>query len=130
MFSLKRRRVLRERQEAVEQRVVAVNDLVAAFREVEAALDGLRAANGRFYYSNFPTEQGILNALRRERESTFCLLLLRELAAAAPLFARLLQLAPAHGNHKPIIEWIQHVNRHDLHLPDPEPAAANEGARP
>lgn len=128
MFSMKRRRVLRERQEAVGQRVEAVNDLVVAFREVEDALDRLRAANGRFYYSNFPTEQGILNSLRRERESTFILLLLRELSAAAPSFAKLLQLAPAHGVRKPLIDWIQHVNRHDLHLPDPQPVAANEGA--
>lgn len=129
MFSLKRRRLLRERQEAVGQRVAAVYDLVAAFREMEDALDRLRAANGKFYHSNFSTEQGILNALRRERDSTFRLLLLRELSAAAPRFAKLLQLAPAHGIRKPLIDWIQQVNLHDLHLPDPQPTAAKEGAR-
>ena len=128
MFGMKRRRVLRERQEAVGQRTEAVNDLVAAFREVEDALDRLRAANGRFYYSDFPTEQGILNALRRERDATFTLLLLRELAVAAPRFAKALRIAPAHGTHKPLIEWIQRVNQHDLHMADPQPTAANEGA--
>ena len=129
MFSLKRRRIVRERQEAVGQRVEAVTDLVTALREVEDAMARLRAANGRFYHSNFPTEQGILNALRREREGVFVLKVLQEIAAVAPKFAQLLRLAPTNANHTPLIDWIHRLNWHDLRLHDPASVAAKHGAQ-
>lgn len=90
LFSLKRRRILRGREEAVAERHQAARDFVAAIREAEAALEAIRSANDKLYRSDRQREQSALSDLRRGREHTFAFHAAKEVENTAPLLARAL----------------------------------------
>src|SRR3546814_9715842 len=52
LVSLKRRRILRGREEAVAERHQAARDFVAAIREAEGAMEAIKAANDKLYRSD------------------------------------------------------------------------------
>lgn len=114
ILSLKRRRTLKEREEAVPQRERAARDFVAAIREAEAALDALKAANDRFYRSDVQHEQVELNELRRSRERMFQFTAAKDVAAEAPHLTRLLGLKVAPTQAMPFIDFIIHTSGLDL----------------
>lgn len=113
--SLKRRRVEKERAEAVPQRERAARDFVAAIREAEAALEALRAANDRFYRSDVQAEQANLNELRRSRERMFQFTAAKDVVAEAPMLARLLGVKVAPTQAMPFVDYIAHTSALDLH---------------
>src|SRR3546814_20506779 len=73
LVSLKRRRILRGREEAVAERHQAARDFVAAIREAEGAMEAIKAANDKLSRSDHVAEQTFPSELRigRERTSTF-----------------------------------------------------------
>ena len=123
MLSVKRRRILREREEAAPERLAAAVAFAEAIRDAEAALDTLRAANGRVYQSDRPTENGLLGSLRGERERTFVLHAQLQIVADAPLLSRLLGLRLGPKPAKSLPEWVAHVNAIDLTAISAEPTA-------
>lgn len=123
LHSLKRRRILAERQEAVVHRDRAARDLVAALREAEAAVEAIRAANDRFYRAADQPTQAILNQLRRDRERTFAFHATAEAVAEAPLLCRILNVRLGTGaRYMPLTEWISHVSNLDLNAAGDGPA--------
>ena len=114
MLSFKRKRILREREEAVGQRVAAAKAVVAAVREAEEALDAMRAANDRFYRSDRPAENAALSSLRRERERVFVFHTVRESVAEAPHLARALGLRASVTGAMPLVAFIEHTGNCDL----------------
>ena len=88
ILNMKRKRIVKEREEAVPQRERAARDFVAAIREAEAALDALKAANDRFYRSDVQHEQSALNELRRSRDRMFQFTAAKDVVAEAPHLAR------------------------------------------
>jgi len=112
--SLKRRRIERERTEAVGERHRAARDFVTAIREAEAALDAIKEANDRLYRSDAQTEQATLNELRRARERMFSFVAAKEVQAEAPRLARLLGLKVAPTQAMPFIDYIAHTSALDL----------------
>ncbi len=113
--SLKRRRIEKERAEAVPQRERAARDFVAAIREAEGALEALKAANDRFYRSDVQHEQAALNELRRSRERMFQFTAAKDVQAEAPMLARLLGLKVAPTQAMPFLDYIAHTSALDLH---------------
>lgn len=113
--SLKRRRIEKERAEAVPQRERAARDFVAAIREAEGALEALKAANDRFYKSDVQHEQAALNELRRSRERMFQFTAAKDVQAEAPMLARLLGLKVAPTQAMPFVDYIAHTSALDLH---------------
>lgn len=113
--SLKRRRIEKERAEAVPQRERAARDFVTAIREAEGALEALKAANDRFYKSDVQHEQASLNELRRSRERMFQFTAAKDVQAEAPMLARLLGLKVAPTQAMPFVEYIAHTSALDLH---------------
>ena len=90
LYSLKRRRILRGREEAVAERHQAARDFVAAIREAEAALEAIKIANDKLYKSDISVEQATLSDLRRGREQTFAFHAAKEVETIAPSLARAL----------------------------------------
>mgnify|MGYP007020375456 CR=1 FL=1 len=113
--SLKRRRIEKERAEAVPQRERAARDFVAAIREAEGALEALKAANDRFYRSDVQHEQAALNELRRSRERMFQFTAAKDVQAEAPMLAKLLGLRVAPTQAMPFIDYVAHTSALDLH---------------
>lgn len=114
LISLKRKRIMSERREAVGQRHAAARDLVSALREAEAAVEALKSANDRFYRSDVQAEQAGLSSLRRSRERMFAFLTAGELIAEAPILSRILGLRVSVARPMPLIEWVDHTSNLDL----------------
>lgn len=114
ILSLKRKRMQHEREGALEQRMTAARDLIAALREAEAALDAIKAANNKLYLSDNQAEQAMLNELRQTRERMFGFVAAKEFEAEAPHLTRLLGIRVAPTQAMPLIEWVSHVGVHDL----------------
>ncbi|MGU3389837.1 hypothetical protein [Sphingomonas sp. M1A8_2b] len=123
--SLKRRKIMREREEAVGLRETAARDFVAALREAEAALNALRGANDKFYRSDVAAEQVGLQELRGSRERMFAFHAARDVVAEAPHLARVLNVKVTPVQTMPLVDWIQHTSSLDLKLVEP----ANQGDR-
>lgn len=113
ILSLKRRRVLKEREEAIPQRERAARDFVAAIREAEAALDALKAANDKFYRSDVQHEHAQLCELRRSRERMFQFTAAKDVVAEAPCLARLLGVKVAPTQAMPFIDFVIHTGALD-----------------
>lgn len=127
ILSMKRKRMMKERREAVPQRERAARDFATAVREVEAALDALKAANDRLYRSDVQHEQAALNELRRSRERMFAFVAAKEVVAEAPYFARLMGLKVAPTQCMPMTEWVRHVGQLDINaIADPGNATTIE----
>ncbi len=114
LISLRRKRIMSERREAVGQRHAAARDLVAALREAEAAVEALKSANDRFYRSDVQAEQAGLSSLRRSRERMFAFLTAGELIDEAPILSRILGLRVSVARPMPLIEWVDHTSKLDL----------------
>ena len=114
LISLKRKRIASERQAAVAFRERAARDFVAALREAEAALEAIRSANDQFYKAPDPEQQSSLNNLRQTRERMFIFHACAELIAEAPLLARMTGTRIGSTRAMPLIDWINHVSKHDL----------------
>jgi hypothetical protein len=126
--SLKRRRIEKERTEAVPQRERAARDFVAAIREAEGALEALRAANDRFYRSDVQHEQANLDELRRSRERMFQFTAAKDVQAEAPMLARLLGLKVAPTQAMPFVDYIAHTSALDLQAAGPASVTPIKGA--
>ena len=122
ILNMKRKRIVKEREEAVPQRERAARDFVAAIREAEAALDALKAANDRFYKSDVQHVQGELNELRRSRDRMFQFTAAKDVVAEAPHLARLLGVKVAPTQAMPFIDFVIHTGKLDLN-------AAGDGIR-
>jgi hypothetical protein len=114
LFSLKRRRILRGREEAVAERHQAARDFVAAIREAEAALEAIRAANDKLYRSDIRGEQEILSSLRSGRERTFAFHASKEIASIAPLLTRALGVRVAHVQAPSFLDFIAATSAADF----------------
>lgn len=114
ILNMKRKRIHKEREEAVPQRERAARDFVAAIREAEAALDALKAANDRFYRSDVQHEQAELNELRRSRDRMFQFTAAKDVVAEAPHLARLLGVKVAPTQAMPFIDFVIHTGKLDL----------------
>jgi FMN-dependent NADH-azoreductase len=114
ILNMKRKRIHKEREEAVPQRERAARDFVAAIREAEAALDALKAANDRFYRSDVQHEQAELNDLRRSRDRMFQFTAAKDVVAEAPMLARLLGVKVAPTQAMPFIDFVIHTGKLDL----------------
>lgn len=114
LFSLKRRRILRGREEAVAERHQAARDFVAAIREAEAALEALRAANDKLYRSDIQREQAELNSLRRGREQTFAFHAAKEVDREAPLLSRALGVRVAPAQAPSFVDFIAATSATDF----------------
>lgn len=114
ILSLKRKRLVREREEAIPQRERAARDFVAAIREAEAALDALKLANDRFYKSDIQHVQAELNELRRSRERMFQFTAAKEVVAEAPHLARLLGVKVVPTQAMPFVDFVMHTAKLDL----------------
>jgi hypothetical protein len=114
MLSFKRRRTLRERKEAGEERLTAAMAFVAGIREAEESLVAMKAANDKFYRSDKPAEQAALSSVRRGRERVFIFHVVRELVAEAPSLARILELRASVTGAMPLVPFIEHSNSQDL----------------
>jgi hypothetical protein len=110
----KRRRIIRDRTAAADDRLRAAQNLVAAVADAEEAMSAMRASNDRFYRSEIGAEQAALDSLRRERERMFVFHATAQIVADAPLLARLFGLRVQSPKPMPLVEWIQHVNQIDL----------------
>lgn len=114
MLSFKRKRILRERTEAVDERLAAAKAFVAGIREAEGALVAMRAANDKFYRSDNLAEQAALSDVRRGRERVFIFHVIRELVAEAPSLARMLEVRASVTGAMPLVPFIEHSNSQDL----------------
>ncbi len=114
ILNMKRKRTIKEREEAVPQRERAARDFVAAIREAEAALDALKAANDRFYRSDVQHVQSSLTELRRSRDRMFQFTAAKDVVAEAPYLARLLGLKVAPTQAMPFIDFVIHTGKLDL----------------
>lgn len=114
LISLKRRRIATERQAAVPRREQAARDFVAALREAQAALETMRSANDQLYRAPDPNQQSTLNDLRQARERMFIFHACAEVIAEAPLLARMTGTRIGSTRAMPLIEWINHISKHDL----------------
>src|SRR3546814_15460047 len=106
LVSLKRRRILRGREEAVAERHQAARDFVAAIREAEGAMEAIKAANDKLYRSDLVAEQSFLSELRSGRERTFNFHLAKEVEAEAPLLARALGIRVARVQAPSLVDFI------------------------
>lgn len=112
--SMKKRRIERERFEAVGERDRAARDFVSAVREAEAALDALKEANDKLYRGDTQAEQASLNELRNARERMFAFTVAKEVAAEAPRLTRALGVRVAPTQAMPLVEYIAHTSALDL----------------
>ncbi|HKX80104.1 MAG TPA: hypothetical protein VJM34_16435 [Novosphingobium sp.] len=112
--SLKRKRIERERMDAVGERERAARDFVAAIREAEAALDAIRDANDKLYRSDVQAEQLALDDLRRARERMFAFVVAKEVVAEAPVLARALCVRVAPTQMMPFVDFINHTSALDF----------------
>ena len=113
--NLKRRRIEKERADAVPQRERAARDFLAAIREAEGALEALKAANDRFYKSDVQFEQANLSDLRRSRERMFQFTAAKDVTAEAPMLARLLGVKVAPTIAPPFIDFVVSTSALVLH---------------
>ncbi len=114
ILNMKRKRIHKEREDAVPQRERAARDFVAAIREADAALDALKAANDRFYRSDLQHEQAELNELRRSRDRMFQFTAAKDVVVEAPHLARLLGVKVAPTQAMPFIDFVIHTGKLDL----------------
>lgn len=114
LLSFKRKRINRERQEAVGERSQAALAFQTAVREAEAALEAIRAANNKLYRSDVQHEQTCLTELRQSRERMFAFVTAKEVVAEAPLLARILGIRVAPTQAMPMRDWVDHVSQLDL----------------
>ena len=128
--SLKRKRIEKERIEAVPQRDRAARDFVAAVREAEGALEALKAANDRFYRSDVQAEQLSLSDLRRSRERMFQFTAAKDVAAEAPMLARLLGIRVAPTLAMPFVDYVAHTSALDLPAGGPSNVTPIKGEKP
>lgn len=112
--SLKRRRIERERVEAVGEREQAARDFVNAIREAEAALEAIKLANDKLYWSDNQVEQVSLDQMRQARERMFAFVMAKEVAAEAPRLARGLCVKVAPTQAPPFIEYIASTSALDF----------------
>lgn len=112
--SLKRRRIEKERADAVPQRERAARDFIAAIREAEGALEALKAANDRFYKSDVQHVQADLNELRRSRDRMFQFTAAKDVVAEAPMLGRLLGVKVAPTLAPPFIDFVVSTSALDL----------------
>jgi hypothetical protein len=119
MLSFKRKRILRERTEAVDERLAAAKAFVAGIREAEAALATMKAANDKFYRSDNQAEQAALASVRRGRERVFIFHVVRELVAEAPMLARMLELRVSVTGAMPLVAFVEHTSQLDVNAVDP-----------
>src|SRR3546814_19423821 len=112
LVSLKRRRILRGREEAVAERHQAARDFVAAIREAEGAMEAIKAANDKLYRSDLVAEQSFLSELRSGRERTFTFHLAKEVEAEAPLLARALGIRVAPVQAPSLVDFIAATSSH------------------
>lgn len=120
IMSLKRKRIEKERRDAVPQRERAARDFIAAIREAEEALEEMKAANDRFYKSDQQHVQSCLNELRQSRERMFQFCAAKDVVAEAPRLARLLGVKVAPTIAPPFIEFVNHTSALDLRAGDTE----------
>src|SRR5690349_12293831 len=111
---LKRRRILREREEAATERSTAAKAFVAALRNAEDALEAMKLANDKFYRSDRQIEQASLSALRRERERLFMFNACGEIVAEAPRLAQLAGLKRLPGRAMPLVAFVEQCTSLDL----------------
>lgn len=128
--SLKRRRVEKDRADAVPQRERAARDFIAAVREAEGALEALKSANDRFYRSDVQVEQAALSELRRTRERMFQFTAAKDVQAEAPMMARLLGLKVAPTIAPPFIDFVVQTSALDLHAAGSATVAPISGEKP
>lgn len=114
LASLKRKRIERERIEAVGERDRAARDFVTAVREAEAALEAIKHANDKLYRSDVQAEQAAFNELRNARERMFSFVAAKEVVAEAPRLARVLGVRVAPTQAMPFIDFIAHTSALDL----------------
>lgn len=114
LTSLRRKRIETERREAVVQRERAARDLVAAFRESEAAMEAMKDANDRLYRSDVQHIQASLSGLRNSRERMFGFTVAKEMASEAPRLTRLLGVRVAPTISMPLVDFIIHTSVQDL----------------
>lgn len=114
LVSLKRKRIMREREEAVIERHRAARDFVAAIKEAEGALEAIRAANNKLYRSDLAREQSTLSELRNGRERTFAFVLGKEVTAEAPLLARALGVRVSHALSPSFVDFITTTSEADF----------------
>lgn len=113
--SLKRKRIEKERADAVPQRERAARDFIAAIREAEGALEALKAANDRFYKSDVQHIQANLNELRRSRDRMFQFTAAKDVVSEAPMLGRLLGVKVAPTLAPPFIDFVVSTSALDLH---------------
>lgn len=124
LISLKRKRIARERDEALVARLEAGRDLAAAIREAEAALEALKQANDRLYRSDVTREQVALNDLRRARDRAFAFQVAKECFDEAPRLTKLLGVKVVPVQAPPLVEWIAMTGAQDIAAAtDPETEA-------
>lgn len=128
ILSLKRRRIQQEREAALEARVAAARDFVAAIREAEASLEAIKAANDKLYRSDVQAEQAILSDVRRSRERMFGFVAAKEVDAEAPSLTRLLGFRVAPTQAMPLVEWVAHIGSHDIAATGPAAPTPKNGA--
>ena len=114
LVSLKRKRIMRGREEAVVERHQAARDFVAAIREAEGALEAIKAANDKLYRSDFIAEQSALSQLRSGRERTFAFHVSKEVDEIAPLLARALGLRVARVQASSFADFIAATSAADF----------------
>jgi hypothetical protein len=119
MFSFKRNRILRERNEAVEDRLTAAKAFVSGIREAEGALAAMRAANDKFYRSENHAEQAALSSVRRGRERLFIFHIVREVVAEAPSLARMLEVRASVTGAMPLVAFVEHTSNLDNNIVGP-----------
>lgn len=116
--SLKRKRIERERQQGVNERQRAGRDFLAAVREVEGALEAIKAANNKVYRAEYDDAQPSMNQLRQARERMFQFVAAKDVVAEAPLLARLLGVQVAPTQSMPLPDWLEHIGRLELAKPE------------
>lgn len=112
--SMKRRKIARQRVEAVAERQTAVEAFATALTQAEDAFAALRQANDRFYRSHDSGEQAILSGLRRDRERVFVVHVSAHLTRHAPNLARLLGITTRRQQPVSLPEWIHKISEQDL----------------
>lgn len=118
-INLKRKRILRGREEAVAERHQAARDFVAAIREAEGAMEAIKAANDKLYRSDLIAEQRMLSDMRMGRERTFGFHVAKEVVAEAPMLARALGVRVAPVQAPSLADYIATTSSDDFDaIPD------------
>lgn len=114
LVNLKRKRILRGREEAVAERHQAARDFVAAIREAEGALEAIKAANDKLYKSDLHVEQAALSQLRSGRERTFAFHVSKEVEDIAPLLGRALGVRTVRVQAPSFVDFIAATSSTDF----------------